>query len=106
MSKILSTAISLAIIGCLLFGNQQAQQFAYYSYLVISVLAWIGVFCGGLTYEFVIEEMKWLWLSIPLSVMTIYALIVTDHTALAASTLVYALFFAGAAKNKPKRNPL
>nr|DAL36353.1 MAG TPA_asm: hypothetical protein [Caudoviricetes sp.] len=102
MSKILSTAISLAIIGCLLFGNDQAQQFAYYSYLVITVLGWIAVFCGVLTYEFVREEMKYLWLSIPLSVMTIYALIVTDHTALAASALVFALFFAGAAK-KPKR---
>ncbi|CAD5356121.1 protein of unknown function [Enterobacter cancerogenus] len=55
-----------------------------------------------MTYEFVREEMKYLWLSIPLSVMTIYALIVTDHTALAASALVFALFFAGAAK-KPKR---
>jgi hypothetical protein len=41
MSKILSTAISLAIIGCLLFGNDQAQQFAYYSYLVITV--WDGL---------------------------------------------------------------
>jgi hypothetical protein len=106
MSKILSTAISLAIIGCLLFGNEQAQQFAYYSYLVITVLGWIAVFCGVLTYEFVREEMKYLWLSIPLSVMTIYALIITDHKALAASALVYALFFAGAAKSKPKRNPL
>jgi hypothetical protein len=65
-------------------------------------LGWIAVFCGVLTYEFVREEMKYLWLSIPLSVMTIYALIVTDHTALAASALVFALFFAGAAK-KPKR---
>ncbi|HCM9116236.1 TPA: hypothetical protein N5L05_004440 [Enterobacter hormaechei subsp. steigerwaltii] len=102
MSKILSTAISLAIIGCLLFGNEQAQQFAYYSYLVITVLGWIAVLFGVLTYEFVREEMKYLWLSIPLSVMTIYALIVTDHTALAASALVFALFFAGAAK-KPKR---
>lgn len=102
MSKILSTAINLCIIGCLLFGNEQAQQFAYYSYLVISVLAWIAVLCGCMTYEFVREEMKYLWLSIPLSVMTIYALIVTDHTALAASALVFALFFAGAAK-KPKR---
>ncbi|RXX45953.1 hypothetical protein DD604_22545 [Enterobacter cloacae] len=102
MSKILSTAISLTIIGCLLFGNEQAQQFAYYSYLVITVLGWIAVLCGCMTYEFVREEMKFLWLSIPLSVMTIYALIVTDHTALAASALVFALFFAGAAK-KSKR---
>lgn len=77
------------------FGNEQAQQFAYYSYLVITVLGWIAVLCGCMTYEFVREEMKFLWLSIPLSVMTIYALIVTDHTALAASALVFALFLLG-----------
>lgn len=54
-----------------------------------------------MTYEFVREEMKYLWLSIPLSVMTIYALIVTDHTALAASALVFALFLLGLRKTNP-----
>lgn len=99
MTRLLSTFISLTVIGCLLFGSVAAQQFAYYAYLIIATMAWIGLFGGGITADVVREEMRFLWLSIPTTALTIYALVITNHTFLAASSLVFALAFLGIAHN-------
>lgn len=99
MTRILSTLISLTIIGCLLFGSEAAQQFAYYAYLIIAIVAWVGFLGGGMTSDVVREEMRFLWLSIPTTALTIYALVTTNHTFLAASALVFALAFLGVVRN-------
>lgn len=93
MSKLISSVASIAVSSCLIFGSDSAQQFAYYVMITMTVLAWLALLSGVVTREMAREELAYIWLHIPLSAYSIYALVTSGHPALAASSLIFALVY-------------
>ena len=86
-SRIVSAAISVLISAMLLSSIQAAHDFAYYLSLAMNILGWLFFWSAGRqeTAKTLVDGM---WISLPLSVLGIFALVSTGHPKLAASSFV------------------
>lgn len=86
-SRIVSAAISVSISAMLLSGIQAAHDFAYYISLAMNILAWMIFWSAGRkeTAKTLVDGM---WISLPLSLLGIFALASTGHPKLAASSFL------------------
>lgn len=83
-----STAVSLLISACLYFGHGSIHQFAFYVSAALNVLCWLLIFAGGIKGQGAANMLARPWLSIPTGALHVAALALTDHPALAASSLL------------------
>ncbi|MBW7075092.1 hypothetical protein [Pseudomonas aeruginosa] len=83
-----STVVSLLISACLYFGHGSIHQFAFYVSAALNVLCWLLIFAGGIKGQGAANLLARPWLSIPTGALHVAALAVTDHPALAASSLL------------------
>lgn len=90
--KLISAWISLVLSLCLLLGPAPAQDFAFYVLLVMTVLAWIGVLSGLIKGEVAKKLLRYAWISVLSTGLQVYALIVSGHPALAASSFLVSFF--------------
>lgn len=88
-TRLVSAAISVSLSGLLLSGVQQAQDFAYYLCLAMNILAWLCCWSAARldTAKTMVEGV---WLSLPLTALSIYALASTGSPKLAASQFLLA----------------
>lgn len=100
--KLISAWISLVLSLCLLLGPAPAQDFAFYVLLVMTVLAWIGVFSGLIKGEIAKKLLSHAWISVLSTGLQVYALIVSGHPALAASSFLVSFFVIINAKKAVK----
>lgn len=87
-SKLISTSVSLFLSYLLVFGSESMHQFAFYVTVVMNVLAWIILLAGGIKPEVAARIRKWAWISLASTAVSIYALIVSGHPMLAASSFM------------------
>lgn len=100
MQTIISIVISLSLSFSLISGMAQLSQFAFYVCLALNVLSWIGVITGQVKGEVAEKMRKKVWVSIPASVFSLYALIFSGHPLLAASSFMVQAFILGFAFSK------
>lgn len=86
-SRIVSAAISVLISSMLLFGTQAAHDFAYYVCLAMNIIGWLCCWVAGRK-ETARTMVDGIWLSVPLTVLYLYALASTGHPKLAASAFM------------------
>ncbi len=91
-NKIISNVMSILFSVALLSGVQALQDFAFYVLCVMNALAWVALFCGIIKDEVAKELRSKLWLSIPSSAFQLYAMIVSGHPILAASSFLVSFF--------------
>lgn len=92
IKKIISTVISVALSCGLLFGGESLHQFAFYVMCVMSGLAWLALVCGAVKDEAAAEIRSRIWIGIPSSAFSLYAVISTGHTILAVSSFMATFF--------------
>ncbi|WP_282372925.1 hypothetical protein [Pseudomonas sp. PS02290] len=103
-TKLISASVSLAFSLALLSGIYELHQFAFYVTLVMNVIAWALLLAGQVKDEVASNIRRYPWISLPFSILSLYALIFTGHTVLAASSfmltsLLLAVSFAKQAVN-------
>ncbi|WP_448679996.1 hypothetical protein [Pseudomonas nicosulfuronedens] len=104
MQTIISIVISLALSLSLISGIAQLSQFAFYVCAALNVLSWSGVLTGQVKGEVAEKIRDRVWVSIPASVFSLYALIFSGHPLLAASSFMvqaFILCFAFSKQAKP-----
>lgn len=102
IKKIIGTAISVSLSCGLLFGGESLQQFAFYVMCGMSGIAWLCLFCGAVKEEAAAEIRSRLWISLPSSAFSLYAMIATGHTILAAASFMATFFILILAFRKPE----
>ncbi|WP_122593253.1 hypothetical protein [Pseudomonas viridiflava] len=100
--KIISTLISVSLALALLFGQGSLHHFAFYVMCVMTVLAWLALFTGCVNAETAVEIRSKLWISVPSSLFSLYAMIATNHAVLAASSFLVTMFILILAFRKPE----
>ncbi|MBJ2244299.1 hypothetical protein JFT42_01360 [Pseudomonas haemolytica] len=95
--KLISALISLALSLCLLLGAPTAQDFAFYVFVVMNVLVWAGLLSGLIKGEVAKKLLRHAWVSSLSTLLQIYALVVSGHSVLAASSFLVSLFMIIAA---------
>lgn len=100
--NLLSTFISTLFSLALLSGIDTLHQFAFYVMAVMNGLAWLAMLCIGVKDEAAENMRKYLWISLPSSAFSLYALIFTGHTILAASSFLVTFFILLLAFRKPE----
>ena len=98
LSALISTSFSLALLS----GIDSLSQFAFYVLAVMNALAWLVMILGGIKGEVAEGLRTYLWISIPSSAFSLYALIFTGHTILAASSFIVTFFILIIAFRKPE----
>lgn len=88
LSALISTLFSLALLS----GIDALSQFAFYVLAVMNALAWLAMLCGVVNDEVAANLRTYLWMSLPSSAFSLYALIFTGHTILAASSFLVTFF--------------
>lgn len=86
-ANIVSTAIGVSLSCLLLLGNPW-HDFAYYTLLAFSILAWIGLLSGGVKGETAAKIREGAWLSCASTAFQLYAMVVTGHPILAATSFI------------------
>lgn len=102
IKKIMGTIIGVALSCSLLFGGESLHQFALYVLCVMNGLAWLVLLCGGIKDEVTAGLRSRLWISLPSSALSLYAMIATGHTILATSSFMATLFILTVAFRKPE----
>jgi len=100
--KLLSVFISTLFSLALLSGIDALHQFAFYVLAVMNGLAWLAMLCGGIKDEVAANLRTYIWISLPSSLFSLYALIFTGHTILAASSFLVTFFILLLAFRKPE----
>lgn len=100
--KLLSALISILFSSALLSGIDTLHQFAFYVMAVMNGIAWLAMLCGGVKDEVAANLRTYLWISLPSSAFSLYALIFTGHTVLAASSFMVTFFILILAFRKPE----
>jgi len=100
MQTIISIVINLVLSFSLISGVAQLSQFAFYVCVACNVLSWIGVLTGQVKGDLAERMRKRVWVSIPISIFSLYALIFSGHPLLAASSFVVQAFIVGFAFSK------
>lgn len=98
-ANIVSTAMGVSL-SCLLLLGEPWHDFAYYTLLVFTVLAWVGLLIGAVKEEAAAKIREGLWLSCASTAFQLYALIMTGHQLLAASSFIVSAFIVSAAFQK------
>jgi len=98
LSALISTLFSLALLS----GIDTLHQFAFYVMAVMNGLAWLAMFCGCIKDDVAEGLRTYLWISLPSSAFSLYALIFTGHTILAASSFLVTFFILILALRKPE----
>lgn len=102
IKKIVGTVISVLLSCGLLLGGESLHQFAFYVMCGMTGIAWLCLFCGAVKDEAAAEIRARLWISLPSSAFSLYAMIFTGHTALAASSFMATFFILILAFRKPE----
>lgn len=100
--KLLSALISILFSLALLSGIDALHQFAFYVLAVMNALAWMATLCVGVNKEVAADLRTYLWITLSSSAFSLYALIFTGHTILAASSFMVAFFILILAFRKPE----
>lgn len=100
--KLISVLISTLLSIALLSGIDSLHQFAFYVMAVMNVLVWLAMFCGAVKGEAAESLRDHLWIGLPSSAFSLYALIFTGHTVLAASSFMVTFFILILAFRKPE----
>ncbi|MGY2183297.1 hypothetical protein [Pseudomonas agarici] len=102
IKKIMGTIIGVALSCALLFGGESLHQFAFYVLCVMNVLAWLALLCGVVKDEVAAQLRSRLWISLPSSAFSLYAMIATGHTILAAASFMATFFILTLAFRNPE----
>lgn len=87
MKRLITTLVSISLSLALLLGGS-AHQFAFYVMLMMNILAWLAFMVGSFTPEVKHQIRSDAWINTPLSALSLFALITTDHPVLAASSFI------------------
>lgn len=104
-NKLFSALISLVLSQCLLMGSAAAQDFAFYVVVAMNVLCWLGALCGAIKGDTAKKVLNHAWVSVLSTGFQIYALIVSGHPALAASSFLGSAFIVILAIKATKTEP-
>jgi len=102
IKKIIGTVISVSLSCGLLLGGEALSQFAFYVMCGMTGIAWLCLFCGAVKDEAAAEIRSRLWISVPSSAFSLYAMIATGHTVLAAFSFMGTFFILTLAFRKPE----
>ncbi|WP_434706904.1 hypothetical protein J3Q07_08305 [Pseudomonas sp. D4-18] len=102
IKKIIGTIISVALSCALLFGDESLHQFAFYVLCVMSGLCWMALLSGGVKDDVAAQMRSRLWVSLPSSAFSLYAMIATGHTILAAASFMVTFLILVIAFRKPE----
>ena len=102
IKKIISALISVSLSAALLSRIDSLHQFAFYVMCVMNGIAWLALLCGAVKEEAAAEVRSRLWISLPSSAFSLYAMIATDHTVLAAASFMVTFFILTMAFRKPE----
>ncbi|MDR6579995.1 hypothetical protein [Pseudomonas extremaustralis] len=102
IKKVIGTVISVSLSCSLLLGSESLQQFAFYVMCGMTGIAWLCLFCGAVKDEAAAEIRSRLWISAPSSAFSLYAMISTGHTILAAASFMGTFFILTLAFRKPE----
>ncbi|WP_223504237.1 hypothetical protein [Pseudomonas sp. GL-RE-29] len=100
--KLISALISTMFSFALLSGIDTLHQFAFYVTAVMNGCAWLALFCGSVKDDVAAGLRSYLWISLPSSAFSLYAMIFTGHTVLAASSFMVTFFILILAFKKPE----
>ena len=87
MKRLVTSIISASLSLILMLGGA-AHQFAFYVMLVMNILAWLAFMVGSFTPELKHQIRSGAWINSPLSALSLFPLITTDHPVLAASSFI------------------
>lgn len=98
---LISIAISLALSAALWL-NGSAGQFAVYVLTALTVLAWLGVLCGGVKGDAAKHVRKFWPISTASTAIQIGSMIATGHPLLAASSFIVSFLIVAFAFGEKK----
>tara|TARA_R100001377_G_scaffold81689_1_gene61364 strand:- start:413 stop:733 length:321 start_codon:yes stop_codon:yes gene_type:complete len=99
MSKVLSFVLGLLVTACLYFGQGAAHQFAFYIMVFFNVSAWVLILAGQVKGDTARAVRSGAWYQAIGSALQIYAMVVTGHPVLAASSFCASFLIAAYAFN-------
>ena len=88
LKTIAGHSISILLSCFLLSGIQAAQDFAYYVMLFFNIFGWM-FFWAAYKKEVAVKMVDGLWISLPLTALSIYALVSSGSPILAASNFFF-----------------
>lgn len=102
IKKIIGAVISVSLSCSLLLGGESLHQFAFYVMCMTTGICWLALLCGAIADETAADVRSRLWISLPSSAFSLYAMIATGHTILAAASFMGTFFIITLAFRKPE----
>lgn len=84
MKQFSAAIIGLTLSALLYFGEGAAEQFAYYVFWSVTIMASLGVLCGMLKDDVLARARKNAWINTPVALIEVAAMIGAGYPGLAA----------------------